>query len=217
VSEFQQLFQPYPDGVNIAHVFALYSNRFKKEVFLHKIQEDLTSFAFFQRHNNVFCLWKRSDITVVGLAEHFRHQPKTSQLQTGSSSPQPDKGSLLGAIPKMQSPKNTFHLNARSPAPPKFQSPTTSVPIQFKSPTTATAMPSEAIHRATGHFVQTQWSASDIRKRMPGAKPMQTVTTEVSDSAENLARFTPQKLVPVSWHAPPRADDVLPATFGMDK
>lgn len=218
MSEFQQLFKSHPDGVDIAHVFALYSNRFKKEVFLQKIQEDLTSFAFFQRHSNVFCLSKRSDNTVVGLAEHLTQQTASNRQPQTSPLPQADRGNLLGAIPKIQSPKATAQ-NVQSPMnrpPPKFQSPTSAVPLQFKSPTTASAVPPEAVHRTTnGHLVQTQWSASDIRTRIPGAKSLQTVTVGVWDSAENLARVTQQKLVPVPWHAPPRGDEVLPATFGI--
>ena len=215
MSEFQQLFQSHPEGVDIAHIFAVYSNKFKKEVLLQKIQDDLTSFGFFQRHNNVFRLWKRSDNTMVGLVEHCLHTQKTA-----SPSAQSVRNSLLGAIPKIQSPKiHTDHVNVQPPInrpPPKFQSPTSAFPLQFKSPTNPAAMPSEAVHRTTnGHLVETQWSASDIRTRIPGAKSIQTVTVGAWDSAENLVRVTPQKLIPVSWHAPPRTDEVLPATFGI--
>lgn len=216
MSEFQNLFQFYPDGIDIAHVFALYSNKFKKEVYLQNIEPNLTSFAFFQRHGNVFRLWKRSDNTMVGLAGHETLRP--SQLETAIPSPHADRGSLTGAVPKIHTPNNAAYSNVQSPtnrATPKFQSPTTAVPVQFTSPTNVAATPqSEDIYRTTnGHLVQ--WTASDIRTRIPGTKPLQTVIVGGRDSEENLARIAPQKLVPVPWHAPPRVDEVLPDTFGI--
>ncbi|XP_046643908.1 uncharacterized protein LOC124329028 [Daphnia pulicaria] len=221
VSEFQNLFQFYPDGIDIAHVFALYSNKFKKEVYLQNIEPNLTSFAFFQRHGNVFRLWKRSDNTLVGLAGHETLRP--SQLETAIPSPHADRGSLTGAVPKMHTPNNAAYSNGQSPtnrATPKFQSPTTAVPVQFTSPTNVAATPQseDTMYRTTnGHIVQTQWAALDIRTRIPGTKPLQSMIVGGRDSDETLARIALQKVVPVPWHAPPRADEVLPDTFGVRK
>ncbi|EFX88889.1 hypothetical protein DAPPUDRAFT_234144 [Daphnia pulex] len=209
--------QSYPDGIDIAHVFALYSNKFKKEVYLQKIEPNLTSFAFFQRHSNVFRLWKRSDNILVGLAGNETLRP---QLETAIPSPHADRGSLTGAVPKIHTPNNAAYSNVQSPtnrATPKFQSPTSAVPVQFTSPTNVAATPqSKDIYRTTnGQIVQ--WTALDIRTRIPGTKPFQTVIVGGRDSEETLARIVPQKLVPVPWHAPPRADEVVPDTFGVRK
>ncbi|XP_057371402.1 tudor domain-containing protein 7A-like isoform X2 [Daphnia carinata] len=229
VSEFEKLLLAYPNGVNTAHIFALYSSRYKKEVDLHQIQPNLSSINFFKRHEHVFRIWKCSENVMVALVGPYRVD--TSQLPNANQPPLEERGSLTGAIPKGQFSKNTEHPNSQPPthavysmfqsppkaAPPMFQSPTKAVPFQFKTPLKATGFSAEDVNRtANSNAFQPKLSATDIRLRNPDAGAYQTVTTEWNSAKHSpVAHLTPSNMIPGSCHAPAVADEALPVTFGV--
>ncbi|KAI9564647.1 hypothetical protein GHT06_008388 [Daphnia sinensis] len=225
VSEFEKLLQSYPNGVNTAHIFALYSSRYKKEVNLHQIEPNLSSVNFFKRHEHIFRIRKCSENVMVALV--VPHRVDTSQLPTANQSPLEERGSLTGAIPKgqfsktglpnSQTPTHAMYQSPPKVAPPIFQSPTKAVPLQFKSPTKAASFTAESVNRtANNHAFQLKWSATDIRLRNPDAETFQIVTTEWNAAKHSpAAHLTPPKMAPGSYHAPSIADKVLPVTFGV--
>lgn len=229
VSEFEKLLLSYPNGVNTAYIFALYSSRYKKEVDLHRIEPNLSSISFFKRHEHVFRVWKCSENVMVALVVPYCVD--ASQLPTANQSPLAEKGRLTGAIPKGQFSKNAGHQNFQPPthavhpmfqsppkvAPPIFQSPTKAVPVQFKSPTEAAGFSAEGVNRtANSQAFQPKWSATDIRTRNPTAETFQTVTTEWNSPKHSpVTHLTPSKMIHGGCHANSIADEVLPVTFGV--
>lgn len=228
VAEFQNLLQSYPDGVDTAHVFAFYSNRYKKEVNFHQVEPNMTSVTFFKRHEHVFRLLKRSESMIVSLVEPYTAH--ASKFSTTQQSPYAERGSLTGAVPKGQFSKNipppnfqsttqAIHPMFQSPMkalPTHFQSPTKAMPPQFKSPTNIVGSSSEAANRtANGHALQPVWSALDIRTRKPATMPLHTVTTVWNSENSPIDQMTPRNISPVGWQAPSSAEKVVPAAFGI--
>lgn len=185
VADFKDVFQPFPEGVEVARVYELYVKHLKRPLLLQKIQENLTLCDLFKRHSNVFRMWDVAGIPMVALRETHHEQSRKDFQPPVSALPQSNNLVKNGSQ----------HISPFKQTPP---------PVQATDH-----------RQATEPATKPKWVAADIRTQGPGVSSLQTVTVAWDQSRPSTSNSSFRKVAPVPWRPPPRSDQVLPVTFGI--
>lgn len=192
VEELKKLFKSFPSGVEISSIYELYLSTFRKHLLLQQIQEGLTFMTFFEKHTDVFRVWKNSgDCLMVALKESHLEKPK------------------VVCKPPMSVPPPLVQENLTKP---------TSMPTTQPNLPTALQPTEATLQSSAGHSVKPKWVAADIRTQGPGVPAkLQTVTVGWDHSKPPPPTTLPIRNAPtkaVPWLDTQYSDNVLPVTFG---